>query len=226
MGLLMPALSMARKQGQRAVCQSNLRQQHVACSMYIDDYEGYFPNTEYLTASWYYMWGGKKGVEPNAESATRLLNPYVCLKGEVSSDSEDKQLHVFKCPADRGQIPGNFDHTRSPTVWDCVGCSYLPNFTANSNNYADPKALWEKKITQVKNTHKLILVSDFSFLAYFRSPEGSYGGEPFAYYYWHNNKVNGWGNVTFVDGHTEFLQATQNEPDFQNGDGWTFIMNK
>ena len=228
MGLLMPALSMARKQGQRAVCQNNLHQQYIACSMYMDDYEGYFPwvKTENLSATCYFLWGGKKGSEWASQSSVRFLNPYVCLQGEVDTDTEEKQLQIFKCPADKGQRPGNYDRDRNPTVWDCVGCSYLPNFTANSNIKINSGGLWEKKITQVKNSHKLILVRDFSFLAYFSSPEGSYGGEPFAYYYWHNGKVNGWGNVTFVDGHTEFLQATQNKPDYQNGDGWTFIMNK
>lgn len=37
MGILMPALSMARKQGQQSVCQSNLRQIGLAAAMYSDD---------------------------------------------------------------------------------------------------------------------------------------------------------------------------------------------
>ena len=226
MGILMPALSMARKQGQRAVCQSNLRQQHAACCMYIDDYDGYFPCNGVLTGVWYYLWGGKNGSEPGANQPKRFLNPYICKKGTVGTGSEDKQLHVFKCPADRGQIEG---HYKLPpegrkTCWDSQGLSYLPNFSANNNDAS--KSLWGRKITQIKNTHKLILVRDFSFLAYFITPEGTHGGLPFGYFYWHKNKYNGWGNVTFVDGHTEFLQATQDKPDFQNGDGWTFIVNK
>lgn len=226
LALLMPALGMARKQAQRAVCQSNLRQQHTACCMYIDDFEGYFPNTEYLTATWYYLWGGKQGSEAGAQSSVRLLNPYVCLEGQVNTKSENKQLYAFKCPADKGQIEGNWalPSTGRDSCWDSMGSSYLPNFSANNN---DPdKGLWKKKITQVKNAHDLILVRDDSFNAFFISPEGSYGGEPFGYFYWHNTKENGWGNVTFVDGHCEYLQGTQNNPDFQNGHGWTFLMNK
>ena len=217
MAILMPALSMARKQGQRAVCQTNLHQQYVACGMYIDDHDAYFPCNGVLTGVWYYLWGGKNGTENGADAQMRFLNPYVCRKGKVDTKSEDKQLHVFKCPADKGQKPGDY-HERSPTVWDCVGSSYLPNFSANNNDSS--KSLWGRKITQVKNTNKLILVREFSFLAYFVNYK------PFAYYYWHKNAYNGWGNVTFVDGHTDFLQATQDKPDFQNGDGWTFIFNK
>jgi prepilin-type N-terminal cleavage/methylation domain-containing protein/prepilin-type processing-associated H-X9-DG protein len=225
MGILMPALSKARMQAQRIVCASNLRQQHTACSMYVDDFDGNFPHvqTDDLTATSYFLWGGKKGLEGRAQSSVRLLNPYVFLQGEVDTNTEDSRLHVFKCPADKGQTGGNHNHERRPTVWDHVGCSYLPNFTANSNIHENNEGLWGKKLTRVRNPHTLIMVRDFSFLAYFRSPEGSYDGEPFGYFYWHDNKENGWGNVTFVDGHTKYLLATQNKPDYQNGDGWTFL---
>ena len=219
MGILMPALSRVRQQAKRTVCQSNLRQQFVACSMYIDDNNAYFPSTDNISGSWYYRWGGKQGTEDGSKTPIRLLDPYVTRQGEVSSDSAGKHIQIFKCPADRGQIPGVYPVRRAPTVWDTVGCSYLPNFTANANTASAP-GLWKKRVTQVKNSHKLILVRDFSFLAYFRDDK------PFAYYYWHSNKENGWGNVTFVDGHTEFLKATQDDPDYQNGKTWTFIMNK
>ncbi|MFC1652946.1 type II secretion system protein [Planctomycetota bacterium] len=43
MGILMPALSAARKQGQQAVCQSNLRQVGLAASMYADENEHKVP---------------------------------------------------------------------------------------------------------------------------------------------------------------------------------------
>ena len=43
MGILMPALSMARKQGRQAVCQSNLRQIGFAAAMYAEDNEHKVP---------------------------------------------------------------------------------------------------------------------------------------------------------------------------------------
>jgi len=43
MGILMPALSMARKQGQQAVCQSNLRQVGLAAALYADENEHRLP---------------------------------------------------------------------------------------------------------------------------------------------------------------------------------------
>jgi prepilin-type N-terminal cleavage/methylation domain-containing protein/prepilin-type processing-associated H-X9-DG protein len=224
MGILLPALSKARMQAQRVVCSNRMKQQFLACSMYVDDFDGYFPFTENLTATWYYLWGGKKGAEGGAQSTRRFLNPYVEKMGEVTTQSEDGQLQVFRCPADKGQIEGHYPVTedRRRSCWDAMGCSYLPNFTANNN---DPtKGLWRKKVTNIKNAHNLILVREMSFSAYFISPKGSYSGQPFGYFYWHDSKYNGWGNVAFVDGHIEYLQATQDKPDFQNGDGWTFIV--
>jgi len=43
MGILMPALSMARKQGQQAVCQSNLRQIGLAAALYAEENEHKVP---------------------------------------------------------------------------------------------------------------------------------------------------------------------------------------
>jgi prepilin-type N-terminal cleavage/methylation domain-containing protein/prepilin-type processing-associated H-X9-DG protein len=43
MSILMPALSVARKQGRQAVCQSNLRQIGLAAAMYADDHEHKVP---------------------------------------------------------------------------------------------------------------------------------------------------------------------------------------
>jgi prepilin-type N-terminal cleavage/methylation domain-containing protein len=43
MGILMPALSMARKQGKQSVCQSNLRQIGLAASMYAEENDHRIP---------------------------------------------------------------------------------------------------------------------------------------------------------------------------------------
>ena len=228
MAIMMPALSKAKELARRSLCKSNLRQQYVACTMYVNDNEGYLPwcKDEDVTATWYYMWGGKKGTEGGSQSARRFLNPYVMHAGDVDTDTENKQLHIFKCPSDRGQIPGHFPTERTPTVWDCVGCSYIPNFMANGNVTDLDKVLWKKKLIQLKNTSELILVRDFSFCAYFGTDDTSEDAVPFGYFYWHNRDENGFGNVEFVDGHIEYLQATNYDPDFQNGRHWTFLVNK
>ncbi|MBN1360150.1 MAG: prepilin-type N-terminal cleavage/methylation domain-containing protein [Sedimentisphaerales bacterium] len=44
MGVMMPALQRVREQAQEMNCQSNLRQYGLAMSMYVDDFDGAFPN--------------------------------------------------------------------------------------------------------------------------------------------------------------------------------------
>jgi prepilin-type processing-associated H-X9-DG protein len=43
--------------------------------------------------------------------------------------------------------------------------------------------------------------------------------------YWHDRKRLGYGNVLFVDGHIGYYQPTVTAPDFQRGNGWSFVWN-
>ena len=61
------------------------------------------------------------------------------------------------------------------------------------------------------SSSRVIVANDYSFDSY------AFGMMPFEYALWHNRKALGWGNVLFVDGHVNYLQATYNNPDFQNG---------
>jgi prepilin-type N-terminal cleavage/methylation domain-containing protein len=45
-GMLLPALARAKENARRIKCTSNLRQQGVACAMYLDDYQEKFPTSE------------------------------------------------------------------------------------------------------------------------------------------------------------------------------------
>jgi prepilin-type processing-associated H-X9-DG protein len=47
--------------------------------------------------------------------------------------------------------------------------------------------------------------------------------QPFQFAYWHHDKVVGWGNVAFIDGHVAFLRAFPDKPDFQTGPSYTFL---
>src|SRR5205823_13595198 len=57
-GILMPALSKARRQSQQVACSSNLRQLANAFVMYTNDNHGFFPrpaqNTLFLPEDWIY----------------------------------------------------------------------------------------------------------------------------------------------------------------------------
>ena len=69
------------------------------------------------------------------------------------------------------------------------------------------------------NAARVILVNDLAFEAHF------YNDDPFETAYWHHRSQLGWANNAFVDGHIAYQRATRNQPDFQRGNGWSFIYN-
>ena len=94
--LLMPVLDKARKAGQAASCQNNLKQQGVAFIAYADDYNGNYP------------------VEaPLKPHLTCLpLSPYLGVKGEVTNEKYNPRLgyngsKAFYCPSQNNLAGGS-----------------------------------------------------------------------------------------------------------------------
>ena len=59
MSILMPALSVVREQGKRAICLSNLRQLTMAWVLYADDYDGKLVNSDVSyppATTWWVKW--------------------------------------------------------------------------------------------------------------------------------------------------------------------------
>jgi prepilin-type N-terminal cleavage/methylation domain-containing protein len=239
MAILMPALSKAREQAKKVYCQSNIRQQILACQMYQGDNDDVFPSTDpslfdppidksnplypqYGAIYSYRAWGGKDGICDEGFYVKRLLNSYVGKAGEVDIEDDQSALKVFHCPADRGSSGGlGWQLMRikyEPTCWDYLGDSYFYNSAGLANANV---ALWMKKGANVKNPTRLILVGDFTLITYF----GGYNA--FQEMYWHNRKELGWANTAFVDMHIDYIQVTRDNPKnyCQQGDGWTFIYN-
>ncbi|TKJ33672.1 MAG: hypothetical protein CEE38_20005 [Planctomycetes bacterium B3_Pla] len=84
MGIIMPALNMARDQGRRASCMSNMRQVGLALMMYQDEYEKTPPKTQ---AVYDY-------ASPAArDNVLKLLRPF------VAAEDPDRATPVYACPA-------------------------------------------------------------------------------------------------------------------------------
>lgn len=227
-GLLLPALSKAKK-ARITQCLSQLKQQTVACAMYLMDNRDRFPNLNDSLIT-YYVWGGKQGTE--AGTTVRLLNPYIGRDGSVTTN-EASVVRVFQCPSDTGStdkdpITGrtSFWYGRKPSHYDRLGSSFIYNSTGNDNDiYA---GLMMRKSTEIKHPSTIILVSEQAFATYFLYKQSS---QPFEFAYWHDRKRLSWGTVAFVDSHVSYFQAskTYTPVDPQRGPGantnWSFFWN-
>jgi prepilin-type N-terminal cleavage/methylation domain-containing protein len=60
-GILLPVLGQARERARKIQCVSNLRQQGVACSLYLGDNADHFPNVSNDVGVTYYSWGWPGG---------------------------------------------------------------------------------------------------------------------------------------------------------------------
>ena len=219
--MLLPALATAKKKAQRTQCVSNLKQQTVACVLYANDFNDVLPSAA-ITADFplgsvatYYNYGGKQGTEYKGN--LRLLNPYVGRNGTVATNSEGVE-RVFKCPGDDGALHASWAYDRKPTVYDTFGSSYLYNSSANDND--DAKGLYKKKHGVIRYPSRVILVNDFAFNVHLIDVA------IFQFMYWHDKNRLGRGNVAFVDSHVQYLYATKDKPDFQHGNGWSFVWNE
>jgi prepilin-type N-terminal cleavage/methylation domain-containing protein/prepilin-type processing-associated H-X9-DG protein len=213
-GMLLPALANAKTKASRIKCVSNLKQQAIACSLYLSDFNDIFPSQDDSVIS-YYALGGKKGTEYLAD--TRLLNPYITIDGKVRTNEQGAAL-TFKCPADNGALKAGWPDDRKPTVYDRFGSSYLYNSGANDNS--DELGLFKKKVAQIQSPSRVIFNNDFSFNIHLVRMK------LFHKALWHDKKRLGYGNLLFVDAHVAYYQASDDKPDFQNGRDWTFVFNK
>ncbi len=218
-GMLLPALSSAKKMSQRVACSAHLRQLGLANSLYLDDADQRFPTHRDGPVLSYYGWGGKKGTEYLEE--LRFINPYVSVDRRVNQKDNEGVFRVFRCPNDKGATKGRWGQDRKPSLFDTFGNSYFYNSGGNENG---TKGLHGKKGTDVRTPSLVVLANDYPFgmFGWITEAPGA-KGQPFQHAYWHNAKALGWGNVAFVDGHVRYHQSFPSSPDFQNGPNYTFL---
>ncbi len=122
-GMLLPALTQARRKAQRIQCQGNLRQIYLGVALYADDYSGRMP----VAAP--HELGGPQGIVPASDpwlparmfggalpAEQRPLNPYLPAR------------EVFRSPSDQGEPLWWFDtadYQAKSTCYELYGSSYF-----------------------------------------------------------------------------------------------------
>jgi prepilin-type N-terminal cleavage/methylation domain-containing protein len=135
-GILLPALAMARQTARNTACLSHMQQLGVALTGYLNDSKDALPQVRVTVApnvsvNIGALFGGKKGTLPaygidQYGAERRPLNRYVDI-ASTQLDSEPGSLEVpaFHSPADvGGDIPGM---GRVESMYDTLGSSYTLN---------------------------------------------------------------------------------------------------
>ena len=155
-GLLLPALSKARRQAKSTVCKNNLRQMGLATMLYGQDNGDRLP----------YAWGVSHNA--NTNNFQTLLIPYV-LKDEFNADrnTEDSDFarNVFRCPT---RLKEN--HYRSHVDYPGTGNPWKISYGMNqytSLNFPVPGGGFPSantaKLSTVARPAATLLIADLSY---------------------------------------------------------------
>jgi len=181
--IILPLLKKAREKARQAVCMNNLRQISIALSLYIDDYDGYFPCADdpLSISPYYWLWMGR--------GWRKLLTPY------IKKSITEKDPSILYCPSDR----------TAPIKWESTSYGYSMSFYHSPeqiNMMTDPSYTYDinkimpsigQKSSKVKYPDKKIVIAEWL---------DNHTGTNSGWWSWKGSR-----NYLFVDGHVEFLKA-------------------
>jgi prepilin-type N-terminal cleavage/methylation domain-containing protein len=195
-GMLLPALSAAKKKTIRTKCTSNNKQIALAVAMFTDDNNESYP----LHTGWGNI-GGQTGTNQSGNAAdygglTQATNRplYQYCAGGVA---------IFHCPGDKGDSL----NTHVKTAWGGWGNSYLVQWSGDSfgvakvsanPNAGAPGNRPAKTTDFARNPVNKLIMADWPW----HSNRDTFQKETI----WHNAKGKRVENVLFADGHSEFFR--------------------
>lgn len=147
-GMLLPALSNARRMGKRAACMGNVKQLTLACIMYAGD------NDEYLPFAITYNWEDGFYVNGVAADPHRYWQDVI---GPQLGNKPDAITRVFKCPdvrLDWLKLPGQNHYW-----YNCYRAAHDPN----QINVPAQGTAPGRRISKVARPSSAILLTDVSF---------------------------------------------------------------
>ena len=207
-GLLLPALSQARRQAQSSVCKNNLRQMGLATMLYVEDNGDRFP----------YAWGVSHNA--NTNNFQTLLIPYVLkdqFEAAQNTEKSDFAKNVFRCPT---RLKEN--HFRSYVEYPGTGNPWKISYGMNQYTSLNfpvsgggfPSAETAKLSTVAKPTATL-LIADISYelnhpaITYLQPRE--VGEELYYDVGWRHGirHPEGHANILLMDMHVEARRRTE-----------------
>ena len=225
--ILLPSLAKAREQAQSVKCKSNMRQLHMACTMFANEHKGRLPrgarieeavgrlgsatNQYEQTTAWLFQGNGQNpgDFKPMADFERGALWRY--LGGEGGAGDSKRQM--IMCPSDDGSDP----------VRTGAGLRSMPrNFSYSFHHHISKKGVrigsspgipWGLNLSRVIRPAERIMIMEEM------APNDTYCTDPYsgnndAPSGRHGNRrksndntveISGSGNHVFFDGHVEQL---------------------
>ncbi len=155
-GLLLPALSQARRQAQSTACKNNLRQMGLATMLYVEGNGDRLP----------YAWGVSHNA--NTNNFQTLLIPYVLkdrFNADQNTENSDFAKNVFRCPT---RLKENHfrDHIDYPGTGNPWKISYGMNQYTSLNFPVTGGGLPSAKTAKLSTVAKpaaTLLIADLSY---------------------------------------------------------------
>ncbi len=221
LAILLPGLRAARRQGQKVVCASQMRQLGMAHVMYQQSYEGWIvPATQELGVDEYWY---------------NTLGPYFEHKNvsHANENPDDIGRDILKCPLDQAAYPKMLNpHGNNPEGWlsYAINSQSTRHVSSRNKKYA---GVGGNKIFQVHSPASAMLHCDFAYRAWVCDSvtltRNSYGSEPGAHYdempgypeqnktvqnaYRHGDRIN----ILWADSHVSLLEGPIPSAEDQNG---------
>ena len=227
--MLLPALSLAREQGRRAVCVSNLHQIMVGIHTYADDFEGRLPSYEYPNTNPLFQGGGNNTPWDNRQIIGGDETPRFNGPGSGVNDLtwlEDTRIlnptmnhgdAVFRCPSEKGyddnSAYGLNDLERYQTWYDIYGCSYFYNAGffpiwgggSDTGGYpASSVTLYGQRLAAINDPSLTVTIGDYTW-RYAEAGLGNPGIAILASSCHVHDQVNQKSNVGFLDGRVAYI---------------------